>query len=54
LEIANNRYKAGLVIYLEVAAAQSAALNQERSGAASRPVSGCLDWIDKGIGRQVG
>jgi multidrug efflux system outer membrane protein len=31
LEIANNRYKAGLVTYLEVATAQSAALNLERT-----------------------
>jgi multidrug efflux system outer membrane protein len=31
LEIANNRYKAGLVTYLEVAIAQSAALNLERT-----------------------
>jgi outer membrane protein TolC len=31
LEIANNRYKAGLVTYLEVAVAQSAALNIERT-----------------------
>jgi multidrug efflux system outer membrane protein len=31
LEIANNRYKAGLVTYLEVAIAQSAALVQERT-----------------------
>ncbi len=31
LEIANNRYKAGLVTYLEVAIAQSAALGIERS-----------------------
>jgi outer membrane protein, multidrug efflux system len=31
LEIANNRYKAGLVTYLDVASAQTEALNQERS-----------------------
>ncbi len=31
LEIANNRYKAGLVTYLEVAAAQSSALSLERT-----------------------
>jgi len=31
LEIANNRYKAGLVTYLEVATAQSASLAQERA-----------------------
>jgi NodT family efflux transporter outer membrane factor (OMF) lipoprotein len=31
LEIANNRYRAGLVTYLEVAVAQEAALNRERS-----------------------
>jgi NodT family efflux transporter outer membrane factor (OMF) lipoprotein len=31
LEIANNRYKAGVVTYLEVAAAQTASLNNERS-----------------------
>lgn len=31
LETANNRYKAGLVTYLEVASAQSAALNIERT-----------------------
>jgi multidrug efflux system outer membrane protein len=31
LDIANNRYKAGLVTYLEVATAQSAALQQERA-----------------------
>lgn len=31
LEIANNRYKAGVVTYLEVATAQSAALSSERS-----------------------
>ncbi|MGD0252562.1 MAG: efflux transporter outer membrane subunit [Verrucomicrobiota bacterium] len=31
LEIANNRYKAGLVTYLDVATAQTEALNQERS-----------------------
>ena len=31
LEIADNRYKAGLVTYLEVATAQSAALNLERT-----------------------
>ena len=31
LDIANNRYKAGLVTYLEVATAQSAALEQERA-----------------------
>jgi outer membrane protein, multidrug efflux system len=31
LEIANNRYRAGLVTYLDVATAQTAALNQERS-----------------------
>jgi multidrug efflux system outer membrane protein len=31
LEIANNRYKGGLVTYLEVATAQSAALNLERT-----------------------
>jgi multidrug efflux system outer membrane protein len=31
LEVANNRYKAGLVTYLEVAIAQSAALNLERT-----------------------
>jgi len=31
LEIANNRYRAGLVTYLEVATAQSVALNFERS-----------------------
>jgi multidrug efflux system outer membrane protein len=31
LEVANNRYKAGLITYLEVAIAQSAALNLERS-----------------------
>jgi multidrug efflux system outer membrane protein len=31
LEIANNRYKAGLVTYLEVAAAQDAELNRERT-----------------------
>jgi multidrug efflux system outer membrane protein len=31
LEIANNRYKSGLITYLEVATAQSAALNLERT-----------------------
>jgi multidrug efflux system outer membrane protein len=31
LEVANNRYKAGLVTYLEVASAQSAALEHERT-----------------------
>jgi NodT family efflux transporter outer membrane factor (OMF) lipoprotein len=31
LEIANNRYRAGLVTYLDVATAQTEALNQERS-----------------------
>jgi outer membrane protein, multidrug efflux system len=31
VEIANNRYRAGLVTYLEVAAAQSSALNLERA-----------------------
>ncbi|HVU07522.1 MAG TPA: efflux transporter outer membrane subunit [Verrucomicrobiae bacterium] len=31
LEISNNRYKAGLVTYLDVATAQTDALNQERS-----------------------
>jgi multidrug efflux system outer membrane protein len=31
LEIANNRYRAGLVTYLEVAVAQSAALDRERA-----------------------
>jgi len=31
LEISNNRYKAGLVTYLDVATAQTEALNQERS-----------------------
>ncbi len=31
LEIANNRYQAGLVTYLDVATAQTAALNQESS-----------------------
>jgi NodT family efflux transporter outer membrane factor (OMF) lipoprotein len=31
LEIANNRYQAGLVTYLDVATAQTEALNQERS-----------------------
>jgi multidrug efflux system outer membrane protein len=31
LEVANNRYKAGLITYLEVAIAQSAALNLERT-----------------------
>ena len=31
LEVANNRYKSGLVTYLEVATAQSAALNIERT-----------------------
>jgi NodT family efflux transporter outer membrane factor (OMF) lipoprotein len=31
LDISNNRYKAGLVTYLDVAVAQTAALNQERS-----------------------
>ncbi len=31
LEIANNRYKAGLITYLEVATAQSAALDRERT-----------------------
>ena len=31
LEIANNRYRAGLVTYLEVALAQSSALTRERS-----------------------
>ena len=31
LEIANNRYKAGLVTYLDVATAQTEALNQERN-----------------------
>jgi outer membrane protein TolC len=31
LEIANNRYKAGLVTYLDVATAQTADLNQERN-----------------------
>jgi multidrug efflux system outer membrane protein len=31
LEIANNRYKAGLITYLEVAVAQSSALNLERT-----------------------
>ena len=30
-EIADNRYKAGLVTYLDVATAQTQALNQERS-----------------------
>ena len=32
LEIANNRYRAGLVTYLDVATAQTEALNQERNG----------------------
>jgi outer membrane protein TolC len=31
LEIANHRYKAGLVTYLDVATAQTADLNQERN-----------------------
>jgi outer membrane protein TolC len=31
LEIANNRYRAGLITYLEVATAQSAALSLERT-----------------------
>lgn len=34
LEIANNRYKAGLVTYLEVAVAQSAALSNEQTAVA--------------------
>jgi outer membrane protein TolC len=32
LEIADNRYRAGLATYLEVAAAQNAALGIERTG----------------------